>query len=211
LDLVEFWWRVWDIYWLFLLLRVLLAVIPTNSGYIHPDEHFQSTEVVLGDVLELDTHRTWEFNISAPLRSPSLPFLLYGLPIGLLKQADLYLDYKLGIQLFIGPYVLQLVPRLIMLLLSFSVDFTVYQICKLYKHSYNQCLTTLASSYIMLIYSTRTFRYVQLLSLPHQSQSQQHNRAGAKQPVALPGCSHVEADRGDGLPAGARPGELQQG
>ena len=44
-----------------------------------------------------------------------------------------------------------------MLCLSLTVDFTVYQICKLYKHSYNQCLTTLASSYIMLIYSTRTF------------------------------------------------------
>ena len=44
-----------------------------------------------------------------------------------------------------------------MFCLSLTVDFTVYQICKLYKHSYNQCLTTLASSYIMLIYSTRTF------------------------------------------------------
>ena len=29
--------------------------------------------------------------------------------------------------------------------------------CRLYKHSYNQCLTTLASSYVMLIYATRTF------------------------------------------------------
>ena len=67
--------------------------------------------MVLGDVL--DTHRTWEFNISAPLRSPSLPFLLYRLPIGLLKQVDLYLDHKLGLQLFLGPYILQLVPRYI--------------------------------------------------------------------------------------------------
>ena len=37
--------QVWDIYWLFVLLRIVLAVIPTNSGYIHPDEHFQSVEV----------------------------------------------------------------------------------------------------------------------------------------------------------------------
>ena len=27
----------------------------------------------------------------------------------------------------------------------------------MYKHSFNQCLTTLASSYIMLVYATRTF------------------------------------------------------
>jgi len=157
LDLAEFWWRVWDIYWLFVLLRIVLAVIPTNSGYIHPDEHFQSVEVVLGDVLELDTHRTWEFNISAPLRSPSLPFLLYGLPVGALKYLDLLLDAKLGVQIFIGPYIVQLVPRLIMLALSFTVDACVYQICRLYKHNYNQCLTTLASSYVMIVYSTRTF------------------------------------------------------
>ena len=164
---------MWDIYWLFVVLRIVLAVIPTNSGYIHPDEHFQSVEVtqiqipqrftsksnqvVLGDVLELDTHRTWEFNISAPLRSPSLPFLLYGVPVGALKYLDLFLHAKLGIQVFIGPYIIQLVPRLVMLLLSFTVDACVYQICKLYKHSYNQCLTTLASSYVMIVYSTRTF------------------------------------------------------
>ena len=50
-------------------------------------------------------------------------------------------------------------PRMVMLALSFISDYTVYQICVLYKHSYNQCLTTLASSYVMLIYSTRTFRF----------------------------------------------------
>ena len=78
---------------------------------------------------------------------------------------DLYLDHKLGLQLFLGPYTLQLVSRLVMLLLSFSVDFTVYQICKLYKHSYKQCLSTLASSYVMLIYITRTFSNTQELVL----------------------------------------------
>merc|ERR1719400_2518305 len=157
IDFVDFWWKGWDLYWIFVVLRIVLVFLPSNSGYIHPDEYFQSVEVVLGDVLELDTHRTWEFNISAPLRSPSLPFLLYGLPVGALKYLDLLLDAKLGIQIFIGPYIVQLVPRLIMLLLSFTVDACVYQICKLYKHSYNQCLTTLASSYVMIVYSTRTF------------------------------------------------------
>ena len=44
-EFVDLWWKIWDIYWIFLLLRVVLVVIPTNSGYIHPDEHFQTVEV----------------------------------------------------------------------------------------------------------------------------------------------------------------------
>ena len=56
----------------------------------------------------------------------------------------------------VGPYLVSLLPRLTMLVLSFSVDYCVYKICVLYKHSYNRCLTTLASSYVMLVYSTRT-------------------------------------------------------
>ena len=57
----------------------------------------------------------------------------------------------------VGAYLVLLIPRLAMLALSFSVDFCVYKICVLFKHSYNRCLTTLASSYVMLVYSTRTF------------------------------------------------------
>ena len=57
----------------------------------------------------------------------------------------------------VGPYLVLLIPRLAMLALSFSIDYCVYKICVLYKHSYNRCLTTLASSYVMLVYSTRTF------------------------------------------------------
>ena len=75
-EFVELWWKIWDIYWIFLLLRVVLVLIPTNSGYIHPDEHFQTVEVrpdhlvvlaecvpnliqvIAGDVLDLETHRT---------------------------------------------------------------------------------------------------------------------------------------------------------
>jgi hypothetical protein len=45
LDLIALWWNVWDIYWLFVLLRILVVFLPTNSGYIHPDEYFQSLEV----------------------------------------------------------------------------------------------------------------------------------------------------------------------
>ena len=90
-DLVEFWWKVWDIYWIFVLLRIVFTFIPSNSGYLHPDEYFQSVEVVVGDALELETHRTWEFNVTAPLRSLSLPFALYGAPLTAMKHANLYI------------------------------------------------------------------------------------------------------------------------
>jgi len=43
-------------------------VLMPQSGYIHPDEFFQSVEVVTGDVLSTDTIRTWEFNVTAPIR-----------------------------------------------------------------------------------------------------------------------------------------------
>ncbi len=47
--------------------RIVMVFMP-QSGYIHPDEFFQSVEVVTGDVLGTDTVRTWEFNVTAPIR-----------------------------------------------------------------------------------------------------------------------------------------------
>ncbi len=73
-------WRVWDIYWLFAILRVVLVLWP-QPGYIHPDEFFQTVEVVAGDALGLDVHRTWEFNVTAPIRSMTLPGIAFGTPL----------------------------------------------------------------------------------------------------------------------------------
>jgi len=156
LDLKDLYWQVWDIYWIFVLLRIILVFLPSNTGYVHPDEYFQSIEVTIGDVFNLEVERTWEFNATTPLRSPTIPFLLYGLPLYTLKLLNFGLHEYFQINL-LGNVIIGLVPKLVLLLLSFSVDFLVYQVCRLYKHSYNQCLSTLASSYIMLVLSTRTF------------------------------------------------------
>ncbi|KAJ2528084.1 hypothetical protein EV175_007486, partial [Coemansia sp. RSA 1933] len=48
-----------------LVARVLLALSP---GYIHPDEFFQAGEVTGGDILGVDSVRTWEFSEDAPIR-----------------------------------------------------------------------------------------------------------------------------------------------
>ncbi len=113
-------------------------------------------EVVTGDVLSTDTIRTWEFNVTAPIRSMTLPHIIFGTPLHALKLLD-YVLYQLTGWSLIGSSLIFLVPRLIMLGLSFVVDWCVYQICILYRHNFNQCLTTLASSYVTLVYATRTF------------------------------------------------------
>ena len=110
IEFVDIWWNIWDIYWIFLLLRLVLVLIPTNSGYIHPDEYFQTVEVIIGDVMELDTHKTWEFNITAPLRSATIPYTLYGVPLTMLKYINLYFHNMYGWN-FIGAFLLNIVPR----------------------------------------------------------------------------------------------------
>lgn len=35
-------------YWIFAALRILLTILP-QTGYIHPDEYFQSIEVIAGE------------------------------------------------------------------------------------------------------------------------------------------------------------------
>ena len=126
LDFVVLWWDVWDIYWLFVLLRVVLVFLPTNSGYIHPDEYFQSVEVTYGDVLGVESHRTWEFNTTLPLRSQTIPYCIYGLPLEAVKRASALVTYYLEVG-FLGPWLIHLVPRMVLLCLSYVVDFTVYQ------------------------------------------------------------------------------------
>ena len=140
---------------MYLVFRIVLVFYPL-PGYIHPDEYFQTVEVVTGDVLGTRTLRTWEFNTTAPLRSMTLNMAIFGGPLYLLRTCD-FVVYTVTGWNVISSYTINLVPRLIMLALSFISDYAVFQICHLYQHSFNQCLTTLASSYVMLIYSTRTF------------------------------------------------------
>ena len=48
-------------------------------------EFFQTVEVVVGDVYDVDVTRTWEFNSTAPIRSMVLPTVVMGSPLYLLK------------------------------------------------------------------------------------------------------------------------------
>lgn len=57
----------------------------------------------------------------------------------------------------ITPYWLLVFPRLLICLLSFLVDYSLYKICVNNNEKYKTKLLVLASSYVMIIYGTRTF------------------------------------------------------
>ncbi|XP_039449809.1 GPI mannosyltransferase 4 [Culex pipiens pallens] len=142
-------------YYIMCFVRIAMVFIP-QVGYIHPDEFFQTVEVVAGDEYGLDVRRTWEFDKSFPIRSMVIPFLGLKIPFGVLRFVSMYTRYFLGINLR-GSYVMLVFPRLIMVALSFVNDWSLAQICKAYGLQSQFRLLTLASSYVMLVYSIRTF------------------------------------------------------
>ncbi|XP_055537840.1 GPI mannosyltransferase 4 [Wyeomyia smithii] len=142
-------------YYILCFLRVVLVFVP-QTGYIHPDEFFQSVEVIVGDEYGLEVTRTWEFNNTFPIRSITLPYFGLKLPFSFLRFLSMYTKYYFGINLR-GSYVTLVFPRFLMVALSFVNDWSLQKICTAYGLQSQFRLLTLASSYVMLVYSTRTF------------------------------------------------------
>jgi phosphatidylinositol glycan class Z len=171
------------LYWLFAILRLLLVFFP-QTGYIHPDEFFQFVEVaagkipypyfiyflnihfkifihsyiffIIGDSFDIDVYKPWEFNVTFPVRNSLFPQLCVRIPYFILGGLNPYCEYFLDFSLK-TPYFLILFPRLMMTILSFISDYCLYKICLIFRQSYIDRLTIFASSYVMLIYSSRTF------------------------------------------------------
>ncbi|XP_078048022.1 phosphatidylinositol glycan anchor biosynthesis class Z [Augochlora pura] len=141
-------------YWLLAALRIVLTLIP-QTGYIHPDEYFQSIEVVSGDYFDIDVHKPWEFNSTFPIRTALIPQITVGIPYSILTRVSQYTRFYFGVSLK-TPYFLVLFPRLLMCGLSFVSDYCLYKICYMYGQNYKIRLIAYASSYVMLIYATRT-------------------------------------------------------
>ncbi|GLH15014.1 GPI mannosyltransferase 4 [Gryllus bimaculatus] len=142
-------------YWFLAALRIVLTLLP-QIGYIHPDEYFQSLEVVAGDILDVEVARPWEFNTTFPIRSVALPYITVGFPLAILKSVSPLLDFWFGINI-LTPYTIVILPRLVSCLLSFVADYCLYRICYCYGQNYRARLITFASSYVVLVYGTRTF------------------------------------------------------
>ncbi|XP_012225146.1 GPI mannosyltransferase 4 isoform X2 [Linepithema humile] len=142
------------LYWILVAFRIALTFAP-QTGYIHPDEFFQSIEVISGDHFDIDVYKPWEFNATFPIRTALIPQLVVGLPYAILKRLSPYTFHFFGFSLK-RPYFFVLFPRLFMCALSFFSDYFLYKICCMYGQNYRVRLVTYASSYIMLTYATRT-------------------------------------------------------
>ncbi|CAH0562545.1 unnamed protein product [Brassicogethes aeneus] len=142
-------------YWILVALRIFFVFIP-QVGYIHPDEFFQSVEIFVGKIFDVEYSPPWEFNTTQPIRSMAVPYFTVGLSYQLLKIINPLAVQFLDINI-ISPYFLLIFPRLFMCLLSFTVDVCLYKICTNNNEKYQTKLFVLASSYIMIVFGTRTF------------------------------------------------------
>jgi len=79
-----------------------------------------------------------------------------GFPLQVLKLVNFITAGFLGIDL-VTPYVLLVLPRLVMCCLSLVCDFSLWHMCHSYGQNYATRLTIFASSYCALVFGTRTF------------------------------------------------------
>lgn len=138
------------LYIILLILRFVLTLLP-QTGYIHPDEHFQYPEVVYGDLLHISSFHTWEFTCSEPIRSIAVPYVIVGIPSVILSAIG---NDSLHRTTF--SYLLLVLPRLVMCGLSVVHDLCLIKICRLTRENPIHKLVIFASSYVTLIFFTRT-------------------------------------------------------
>jgi phosphatidylinositol glycan class Z len=85
-----------------------------------------------------------------------IPYFTIGMTYRLANIMDYFTKEYLKFSM-ITPYLLVVGPRLLMCMLSFLVDFTLYKTCVNNNEKYKTKLVILSSSYVMIVYSTRTF------------------------------------------------------
>ncbi|XP_060534871.1 GPI mannosyltransferase 4 [Cylas formicarius] len=147
------WFRHW--YLFFAALRVFLVMVP-QTGYIHPDEYFQSLEVLIGKIFDVENNPPWEFNATLPIRSMVIPYFTIGMGYIFLRDVNNLTMKHLSLNV-IQPYFLLVVPRFLMCALSFVVDYCLYKICLNNNEPYKARFLIMSSSYVILVYGCRTF------------------------------------------------------
>ncbi|KAL1477975.1 hypothetical protein MTO96_035324 [Rhipicephalus appendiculatus] len=127
-----------------------------TAGYIHPDEFFQSTEVVAGDLFGLKAHRTWEFTSPYPIRSIAIIWMTTLAPLSILKWIWSYLAAAGTLP---SPLLLLIVPRIFACAASFACDYVVYHLSAppAKRNRRIKALGLFASSYVAMVFYTRTF------------------------------------------------------
>lgn len=129
------------------LVRLVLCLLPEH-GYIQPDEFFQFTEPLGGDVLGVRVYRPWEFTAEKPLRSMFFPLAIAGPCFKLIETLKVYSEAS--------PWLTLVLPRLIFTLLSFCADAAISLMVKGHPTG-GKTRLAFASSYVALTYLTHTF------------------------------------------------------
>lgn len=138
------------------ILLILLAIIRLSvcflpqTGYMHPDEFFQSPDIVGGTFLKSNIQPVWEFKTETPIRCMVFPYILNNVA------------FKLAFLLQTKPsaYLMIVAPRFVYTLLSFAIDFCLYKLCQCYSSRglwYLPVSVVFQTSFITLGCLTRTF------------------------------------------------------
>lgn len=135
--------------WLIAVLFRFIWVCLPQTGYIHPDEFFQATEITAGDIFGFKHIRTWEFNEAFPVRTVTFPYVFAGFPLYTLKKV-------LG-EGAITSRTLTVAPRLFISAASLIIDLSVYKICPHLRIDPAPSLCLLGTSFVTLVFFTRTF------------------------------------------------------
>ncbi|KAF1563975.1 UNVERIFIED_CONTAM: GPI mannosyltransferase 4, partial [Eudyptes pachyrhynchus] len=133
-------------------LRAGWGLLP-QAGYLHPDEFFQSPEVMAGDILNLQVYYPWEFLSSSPCRTVVFPLMTSGVTYWVIKSLQ-QLDICSSC---INSYTLLVSPRLLFTMFSFILDYSVYRLAPFWEADPWKALVLLAGSYVTLVFYTRTF------------------------------------------------------
>ncbi|KAF2668967.1 glycosyltransferase family 22 protein [Microthyrium microscopicum] len=137
---------------LYLLLLVVRLYFALSPSYLHPDENFQGPEVVAGQVFDYPVYKTWEFTTQFPIRSTFPLWLVYGIPMLILRSLwnGIWKDD-------LPPYVVYWTLRVLMYTLSFVLE--DWAILELVSKSWHRRIAVLltASSYVTWTYQTHTF------------------------------------------------------
>lgn len=130
------------------LLRFAWVCVP-QTGYIHPDEFFQATEITAGDLFGFKHTRTWEFNETFPVRTVTFPYVFTAFPLYILKMV-------FGVRA-ITSKALTVAPRICISAATLLIDLSVYSICRHLRVDPAPSLCLLGTSFVTLVFYTRTF------------------------------------------------------
>jgi phosphatidylinositol glycan class Z len=133
-------------------LRLILCLWP-QTGYIHPDEFFQSSDITGGRYFNSQVQPAWEFSTDKPIRCMLLANALNTIAFKLIK---LITNNPTAYQLLVA-------PRLIYTIASFIIDACLYKLCQYYSSRglwYLPVSIIFQSSFICLCCLTRTFSNV---------------------------------------------------